>query len=641
VRRAGTPRSGGPTAGDAVPLLVGLRRGADQDAPVERLEARTDIEVTDPEPVTGINAVTVDVSGRDQAAALAALRRDPAVAYVEVNHEVRATDVTVNDPRSGSQWGLRDTRVPAAWDRTIGSADITVAVVDSGVSAVSELTGALVGGYDFVNNDANPADDDGHGTAVASGIAAGGNDGSGFAGICWTCRIMPVKVLDSSGGGNVGNVAAGITWAADHGAKIINLSLGGAGDSIAVRNAVDHAIRRGALVVAAAGNEGSTAYSYPAAIPEVLAVGWADGGGNRNPDSNHGAWVDVAAPGCNMAQLANGAIVDGFCGTSAASPVVAGIAALVLAATPAATAADLTRAITSTAVPVPGGWVERGRVDAAAAVAALPGGASPDPSVRATHPGAGSQLRGYPGFSAVTSPDVVSVQLVVDGAVVATDTDAPWRLWWNTGGRNGAVTVNLRATDADGHSTTVGMPITLDNAAPRVSFRSPAVRAAVRAVVRVTPEVSDNVAVGRVELLAGGRVVATDWSAPWSLGWLSGRTNSAVTLGLRAYDRAGNVSSATRVVIVDNTRPAVSITKGPRNQARVSGTVRLTVGAKDRNGIDQVQVIVNGRVVARDTRAPYTFGIKVAKYGRKLTVKVRGYDRAGNVRYVATRVWRR
>lgn len=639
--RGAEPAPAGSADGDAVPLLIGLRKGAEPDAPVERLADRTDIEVTDVEVVQGLNAVTVDVPDDDQATAMAALRRDPAVAYVEVNHEVRAADVTANDPYLYLQWGLSAARVPAAWDRTVGSSGITVAVVDSGVSPVSELSGSLVGGYDFVNRDASPLDDDGHGTAVASQIAAGGNDGTGFAGVCWTCRIMPVKVLDSQGEGTVGDVAAGIVWAADRGARIINLSLSGSNDSIALRNAVAHAVGRGALVVAAAGNHGSSTPVYPAAIPAVLAVAWSDQGDTRNPDSGYGDWVDVAAPGCNLAQLPNGDIVDGFCGTSSAAPVVAGVAALALAASPAASAADLTHAITSTAAPVPGGWA-RGRVDAAAAVAALPGGAAGNPSARFTRPAVGSHLRAVPGFSLVTSPDVVSVQLLVDGAVVATDTSAPWRVWWNSAGRNGAVNVSLVATDADGYTTSVGPGrFIIDNTAPRVAFRAPAVRAHVRGTVRVTPQVVDNAAVARVQLLVNGRVVATDTAAPWSLGWLSGRTNSYVTLGLRAYDHAGNVASATRVVAVDNTRPTVAITKGPKHNARVSGTVRLTVAARDRNGIHRVEVVVNGKLAARDTRAPYTFGIPTRKYGRKLTVMVRAYDRAGNVRYVTTRTWRR
>jgi subtilisin family serine protease len=631
----------GRRTGEPVSLVVGLKPGTDGGAPAQRLDARPSVEVVDTEPVTGIAAVTIDVPAEDRAEAAAALRTDPAVAYVEVDQVRRVADVTVNDEFRGDQWGFDRTGVPAAWARTTGSSAVTVAVVDTGVSATSDLAGALVAGYDFVNRDANPADDEGHGTLTASVIAAGADNITGGAGICWTCRIMPVKVLGADGAGYDSDVAAGIVWAADHGADIINLSLSGTATSTVLRNAVAHAVAKGVLVIAAAGNDGRNELNYPAAYPSVVAVGSADRTDSRYSWSNWGSgWVDVAAPGCNIAQANDGDFYD-FCGTSSSTPFVAGVAALALAYSPAATAGQLSTALTSTTTALSGGWVSTGLVHADRAVQALPAAPVANPSVRITRPAAGSYVRGTVTFGAVLPADAVSLQALVDGAAIGTDTAAPWSLTWDTTGRNGATTVSLLATDAGGDTTTVTVPLTVDNTAPTVSFKSPASQAKVRGTVTVTANAADNLGLSRVELIVGGKVVATDRTAPWSLAWKSGKTNGPVTLTLRAVDRVGATASAGRSVTADNTVPSVKITSGPKDKAKVRGTVTVKASASDKYGVNRVEILVNGKVVGKDTRSPYSFKVNTAKYGKKLKVQVRAYDQAGNVKYAPTRTWYR
>ena len=156
-----------------------------------------------------------------------------------------------------------------------------------------------------------------------------------------------MKVLGAGGSGSYSDIAEGIRYAADQGADIINLSLGGAADSQLLRDAVTYAAGKGALVLAAAGNDGSSALHYPAAIPAVLAVGGSTAGDARYPWSNYGSnWVDIAAPGCNPAQGRNG-VVGQFCGTSSATPFAAGVAALLASTTPAPTAATIRKALTA------------------------------------------------------------------------------------------------------------------------------------------------------------------------------------------------------------------------------------------------------------------------------------------------------
>ncbi|BCJ52282.1 hypothetical protein Asp14428_37570 [Actinoplanes sp. NBRC 14428] len=538
-----------------VSLVVGLRpSAATGTAVVDRLE--DSVDVVESEPLTG--AVAVDVPASQVADAAAALRSNPAVAYVEQDHVAAIAAITPNDPAFRQQWGLTRTNVGAAWSTTRGSGDVVIAVVDTGVKPLPDFAGRLLPGYDFVNKDSNATDDHGHGTMAAGVSAATGNNGTGIAGVCWSCKILPVKALNAKGLGTYSDIAEGVRWAADQGADIINLSLGGTADSQLMRDAITYAMSKGALVLAAAGNEGSPALHYPAAIPDVLAVGGSTATDTRYPWSNYGSsWVDLAAPGCNPAQGLTGAVSQ-FCGTSSATPFASGVAALLASTSPAPDAAAIRTALTSSATRISGSWVagSSGRVDAAAALASLPA----------------------PG----------------------------------------------------------------DTTGPATSFLSPSGSALVRGTVTVSARATDDVGIAKVELLANNVVVGVDRVAPYAFSWRPSIRGGNVTLGLRAYDRGGNLATAARQVRVDNAGPAVRITSGPANGTRkLARTVRLAAQSSDANGIRSMELLVNGKVVQRYAGVRRTFTIATAKYGKTLRVQVRAYDRAGNVAYAPTRTWRR
>jgi subtilisin family serine protease len=213
---------------------------------------------------------------------------------------------------------------------------------------------------------------------VAGVAAAAGNDGVGIAGMCWQCRILPVKVLNSAGSGSHSNIAAGIVWATTHGADVINLSLAGPYPSGVVQNAVNFALRHGVVVVAAAGNEGSSRRFFPAAYPGVISVGASTGTDGLYDWSNRGSWVNLAAPGCAYTGKP-GAQWSWWCGTSFATPMVAGIAALVRSANSRLSTTAITRLLLNASVNVRG--VTNGRIDALRAVrSAGSGSSSPPPS---------------------------------------------------------------------------------------------------------------------------------------------------------------------------------------------------------------------------------------------------------------------
>lgn len=250
-----------------------------------------------------------------------------------------------NDPMYSKQWNLHNIGIEQAWIETKGRG-VTVAVIDTGVSKVPDLEKTnFVKGFDFVNDQENAADDNGHGTHVAGTIAQSTNNNFGVAGIAYEANIMPLKVLSSFGGGTVADIAEAIRFAADNKADVINLSLGGGGESVVMRDAIDYAHSKGVVVIAAAGNSNRNAADYPARYPHAIAVAALDASGAKAPYSNFGAGVDIAAPGGSTEQGESGGILQNtfnpetgesvfaaFQGTSMAAPHAAGVAALIKAA---------------------------------------------------------------------------------------------------------------------------------------------------------------------------------------------------------------------------------------------------------------------------------------------------------------------
>jgi subtilisin family serine protease len=288
----------------------------------------------------------------------------PALAATLLLSTPAASAVQPNDPAWPDQWAQRKIGLPQVWETATGDPGIVIALIDTGVNPMPDLEGALVPGWDFVENDAIPQDTSTHGTRVASVIAARGNNGVGMAGHCWGCRIMPVRVT-AGGGVTPERIAQGIIWAVEHGARIVNVSLTRPGNPDATeQGAVQYALDRGVLVVASAGNAGSQVPQYPAAYPGVLSVGGTDDSDSLYFWSSRGPWVALTAPGCHM--VLDPTIPPGtICGTSFTPGAVSGVAGLILSRNPSLTTHQVIAALTATAKPVPG--VAFGRIDALAA----------------------------------------------------------------------------------------------------------------------------------------------------------------------------------------------------------------------------------------------------------------------------------
>ncbi|WP_082687021.1 S8 family peptidase [Bacillus sp. FJAT-27445] len=248
--------------------------------------------------------------------------------------------------REQYQWNLPVIGTENGWAISRGSKKITIAIVDTGVDLDHpDLKNRLVQGYNVLEDNDNPDDDNGHGTHVAGIIASETNNGRGVAGITWYNKIMPVKAMGSKGYGTTFDIAKGIYWAVDNGAKVINLSLGNYQSSRALKEAIDYAYQRDVVLVAAAGNDNSGQPTYPASYPQVLAVSAVDHEGRKAEFSNHGTYVDVAAPGVYIPSTYFRKQYAALSGTSMASPHVAGLAGLIRSENPKLTNKQVARII--------------------------------------------------------------------------------------------------------------------------------------------------------------------------------------------------------------------------------------------------------------------------------------------------------
>ncbi|MFJ9583636.1 S8 family peptidase [Streptomyces acidicola] len=443
------PALAGPAeAAPSVPaerLIVGYKPGAaeaksdkaaDADAAAKGKEAGEDLGF---QRRLGSGAALVDLgdglSTKDVSDVIAEYRADPQVAYV-VPDRLNKPLATPNDTEYAKQWDLFEStagmRVPGAWDIATGSG-VTVAVIDTGYVAHSDLAANVVGGYDFIadtavagdgnGRDSNPADpgdwtnanecgsgwgattSSWHGTHVAGTIAAVTNNNKGVAGIAYNAKISPLRVLGRCGGYD-SDIIDAITWASGGSvsgvpantnvAKVINMSLGGGGScTSATQSAINAAVNRGTTVVVAAGNSNANAANYsPASCSNVISVAALGRSGSKAYYSNYGSVVDIAAPGGDTSTgTANGILstlntgTQGpasetyayYQGTSMAAPHIAGLAALMKSANSSLTPAQIESAIKTNARALPGtcsGGCGAGLADAAKTVQAVSGGST-------------------------------------------------------------------------------------------------------------------------------------------------------------------------------------------------------------------------------------------------------------------------
>ncbi|GID95220.1 hypothetical protein Adi01nite_46320 [Amorphoplanes digitatis] len=576
---------------------------------------------------------------------------------------------------------------------------------------------------------------------MANFIAAQSGNNVGTIGVCGVCQIMPVRVL-KNGQGTTADAAAGIAWAADHGAQVINFSASTASPSQLLQDAVEHAHAKGALLIASAGNEASTRRRYPAAFEPALAV-TEDDPYHYFPEKNTSTrqWVDINAWGQASVLSKDGQVVLTQ-GSSVATAVVSGIAALAFAMKPDATATEVNALIRRAADRQPASPAYRTPTVNAAQVMYDLGGTDTNPPAIYKTDLTDNQLVSAGGVYvrpiATDDHGIEHIDLVIDGHVVAT-VQQPHVSASSTArvpvpaGYNGPLPVTVAAYDYAGNTTAATTTVQVDSTLPTITLISPkpatpmhgdTIDVTVSASddassivadrqgslpayslsavpgtnlwkgrASVSPEgqigfgfwdeagnydsvvytlpvdnappaggtitpgagakvrgtfvsalggVTDASGVAKAELWANGRFIGADASAPYSLAVPTGAYSGTLQLIWRVTDGWGQSRTLpARTVIADNKPPTVKITKAPKNKAKVKGTVKVYVSASDNSGIARVELIVNGKVVARDTTAAYVLTVNTKKQKKTMKVQIRVYDRLGNVTYAGARTWHR
>lgn len=546
-------------------ILVKPKPGMPETALHARISAHQAVEIGD------IPSLDVRILQVPQAASQqlkAALEQDKGIDYVEDDCVAHAIG-TSNDPYfvSGSQWYLTKMQVPQAWDSSTGSANGIVAVVDTGVRASHpDIAGKVLPGYDFFNNDADATDDNGHGTAVAGLIGASANNGLGMASLAWANPILPVKALGADGSGSYSSIANAIIWAADNGARVINMSLGGTSSSRTLQDAVNYAWNKNVVLVAAAGNNGNNIPCYPAACTNVVAVSATNSSDGRPTWSNYGSYVDVAAPGVGILTLYGTNSYSYWDGTSFSSPITAGTVALMSAANPLLSNSTLVDVLTKSCDDIGAAGYDvyygNGRLNASKAVTAAVAATQADvtpPSVAITSPAGGATVSGTVNvnLSATDNTGVARVELYVGGVLLAQSPSASASISWDTTTvTDGTYTLEARAYDPANNVGRVSIQVSVrnstvaDTTAPMVAITSPANGSRIAKTVKITVSASDNVQVSKAELFIDGRLYATSSTALTSFSWNTAKVAAgAHVLQAYAYDAAGNIGASAPITV--------------------------------------------------------------------------------------------
>ncbi|MFZ1547837.1 MAG: S8 family serine peptidase [Candidatus Nitrotoga sp.] len=509
-----------------------------------------------------INVHIVELpEGADEVEVMRELKNDPRLKFVELDMLV-SFDATVSDPYYNNSWALPKIQAPTAWDSANGSG-VTIAILDTGVDSTHpDLASNMVPGWNVYDNTADTSDVYGHGTMVAGTAAMAANNIYGSAGVAWGAKIMPVRISAPDGYAYWSTVAQGLNWAADHGAKVANISYGVSGSST-VQSAAQYMRSKGGVVMVSAGN--SSGLENFAADDSLLSVAATDSNDQRASWSSYGSYVDISAPGVSIYTTLRGGGYGNVSGTSFSSPIVAATAALMMSANNKLSPADIDQALKATSLDLGAAGYDiyygAGRVDAAKAVAAaqsiIKTSFSLDtqpPSILITSPVGSKVAASVPvDVSYSDNVGVTRVELYVNGQKFATDDNAPFAFAWDTSSlMDGTYTLVAYAYDAAGNagvSPTVSVTIGSDTVAPVISSFNLADGMTVSNKQTVNITATDNQSVAKIVLSIDGKQVAVAYGNYMNYNWNTRNiAKGAHSATVQAYDAANNTTSKTVTV---------------------------------------------------------------------------------------------
>lgn len=502
---------------------------------------------------------------------MAALENNPNIEFVEHNFIAEGA-IIPNDPNYSSQWHLPKISAPTGWDINIGSTEIVIAIIDSGVdSDHPDLMDKLIPGYNFLSgyDSSNTNDVYGHGTAVAGSAATITNNDIGVAGVAWENLIMPLVVLNSNNQATYADIIDAINYAADHDADIINISIGGVGSSLSEEAAINYAWGKGAIIIACAMNWNTDVPQYPAAYDNVMAISATTSSDTKSDFSSYGDWITVAAPGTAILTTSRDGTYGFWNGTSFASPITAGLAALILSVDPNLTNAQIVELIKQNAddLGTPGFdiYFGHGRINVYESLLAA-GRVIPDPditvpSVSITSPSEGEIVSGT--ITVITEVTdnitVAKVDLYVGGSIMGTKTAEPYDFVLDTTelteGYNELIAEAYDTSGNIGYSTDI--MINVDNipegdmTPPVVTFVSPEDGVSITKSSKVEIIASDETGVTGMTLYLDGNIVKVSKRSTIKYIVMAKKISAGEhELLAEAYDAAGNVGETS--IIINN-----------------------------------------------------------------------------------------
>lgn len=417
------------------------------------------------------NLYVVELPEYTEEGVVTRLIHDPHIKFVELDHAVPPA-LFPNDPYYADEWHLPKIGAPLAWDSSQGKG-ITIAILDSGIDSTHpDLAEQIVPGWNFYDNNSDTTDIYGHGTRVAGTAVAIGNNGIGVAGVAGQSKIMPLRITDTNGYGYYSTIAQGLSYAADHGARIANISFQDMTSSYSVRSAAQYLKDKGGLVMVSGGNSGQLENYL--VTTSMIPVAATDVNDNRKIFSSYGDYITLAAPGDTIWSTQRGGDYVKSTGTSFASPITAGVIALMMAANPQLSSSDIENLLFATAVDLgtPGRdpYYGYGRVDAAAAVHAalnfIPEADTESPTVSILDPLDGATVTGLVpvDIEVMDNIGVDRAELWVNNSNVAVDTSPPFAFSWDSSGTaNGKSDLVVRVFDTANNTTSSRVQVTVDN----------------------------------------------------------------------------------------------------------------------------------------------------------------------------------
>ena len=513
-------------------------------------------------PRINVHIVELPAQANDRAVAQM-LKSDRHISFAEVDQVVLPA-FTPNDANFTSGWHHSKIGTPSAWDFTLGDG-VIVAILDTGVDAAHpDLVGNVVPGYNAFDNNTDTRDVYGHGTLVAGTAAMAGNNLIGGTGVAFKSRIMPVRVTSLDGYGSWSAMANGIIWAADHGARVANLSFQQSCGSSTLWNAAQYMRSKGGVVTISAGNTG--ALEQMSSSDSITCVGATDSSDNKASWSSYGDFVDVAAPGVGIYTTSRGSGYASASGTSFSAPITAAVYALMMSVNRSLTPGQLDAALFSSTIDLGSfgkdGYFGYGRVDAQAAVAKVRTTSTPDstaPVVSISSPLPGDRVSGIVAVDVKASDDreVTRVELFINGVLIGSDATAPYGFSVDTSGMpEGDLAVEARGVDAAGNVGKANLSVIVanDTTPPSVQIVNPLSGATITGPTTVSVSASDDKRVAKIKLAIGGKEVANSYGSTLSYSWdpyagARGKGNrnkvtGTYTVTATATDEAGNARSA-------------------------------------------------------------------------------------------------